>query len=412
MVPSPFRHAFCISVLALAASNAQRAVPTVVLDKGGKEASEPFTRIGGIVELRDGRVLVSEAQDKEIWLVDLATDTRTQVARASGGPTEIQIGSLLPGASDSAVYSDLQQRRLLIFSPAGAPLFTRSTGGDRTDPMSILTAMQPRYVDATGRLFGQTTGMKMPTAARTGSTNPNDMMPTFAESVFVMRIDQRSGKTDTLAQIRNVTAASVPKMTMTEGAMKFSMRGPDMRPIDVWTGLPDGRVAILRDGVYRISFVAPGNPVTFGPVIPSTPIPITAGEKKAVLDSIRSAMARMNQTVGRSIAAAGGDPTKVPKMEFEVLEPTTWAATKPAYLSLSASPDGRMWVHTPLPFTDKGSLYDVLDGKGNLIAHVRLVPGETIVGLGRGSVYTARMDSDDLMYLRRYVLPAPLGASR
>jgi hypothetical protein len=57
---------------------------------------------------------------------------------------------------------------------------------------------------------------------------------------------------------------------------------------------------------------------------------------------------------------------------------------------MSASPDGRLWVNTPLPFTDKSSQCDVLDGGGALIAK----------------------RSDDLMYLRRYALPAPLGRAR
>jgi hypothetical protein len=54
----------------------------------------------------------------------------------------------------------------------------------------------------------------------------------------------------------------------------------------------------------------------------------------------------------------------------------------------------------------------VLDGGGALIARVRVPPGETVIGFGRGRVYTTRLDADDLMYLRRYALPAPLGRAR
>jgi hypothetical protein len=71
-----------------------------------------------------------------------------------------------------------------------------------------------------------------------------------------------------------------------------------------------------------------------------------------------------------------------------------------------------LWVNTPLPFTDKSSQYDVLDGAGALIARVRVPSGETVVGFGRGFLYTTRLDADDLMYLRRYALPAPLGTGR
>jgi hypothetical protein len=206
MTTSNLRRVVLATALATAA-NAQRTVPTIVLDKGASEISDPFTRIGGMVELRDGRVLASELQEKEVWLVDFARSTRTQVARAGGGPTEIQLGTMVPGASDSAVYNDMQQRRLLIFSPSGVPVFTRSSGGDRNDPMAALSAMQPRYIDASGRILGQTTGMTMP-SAKTASTNPNDMMPTFADSVVIVRLDPASGRTDTVARIRNMTARS------------------------------------------------------------------------------------------------------------------------------------------------------------------------------------------------------------
>jgi hypothetical protein len=400
-------------VLALGAASAQRAVPVIVLDKAAREISEPFTRIAGTVELRDGRVLVSDSQEKEIWLVDFKGDSRTQVARSGGGPTEIQAGALLAGASDSAVYNDLQQRRLLVFSPAGVPVATRSSGGDRTDPIAALTAMQLRYVDASGRLFGQTTGVNMPSMSSIeASTNPAAVMPTFADSVQIQRLDPGTGMTDTIARIRNMTVAAAPKMEMVGGAMKFTMRAPDMRPVDVWTGLPDGRVAILRDGIYRVQFVRPGGAVTQGPPIPHKPIPLTADEKRAAMDSIRAALARMNQQIGRAMANAGASAAKAPKMDFEVLEPVSWAATKPAYIGMSASPDGRLWVNTPLPFTDKSSQYDVLDGAGALIARVRVPSGETVVGFGRGFLYTTRLDADDLMYLRRYALPAPLGTGR
>lgn len=332
-----------VVALTAAAVSAQRPVPVIVLDKGATELSDPFNRISGLVEIADGRVLVSEQQEREVWLADFARDTRTQVARSGGGPTEIQFGVLVPGASDSAIYFDVQQRRLVVFSPAGIPLFTRTLGGDRSDPMSLLTGLQPRYVDASGRVIGQTSGVKIP-VPKPGSTNIGDMMPAFADSVFIVRLDPVSGKTDTIAQVRNVVAASAPKMTMEGAAMKFTLRAPGMQPIDAWTGLPDGRVAILRDGRYRVVFASAEGALKEGPAIPFTPIPLTAAEKKAAMDSIRGAMARMNQAIGRGIAAAGGDPSAARKVEYEVLEPVSWAAAKPPYDSGAASSTRRGWI--------------------------------------------------------------------
>ena len=96
-------------------------------------------------------------------------------------------------------------------------------------------------------------------------------------------------------------------------------------------------------------------------------------------------------------------------MEIDVLEPESWPATKPPYSGVIASPDGRLWVSVHQGAGTKSTRFDVLDGTGALVARVQLAPGETYVGLGRGTVYTIRTDSDDLQYLRRYTLPAPIG---
>jgi hypothetical protein len=69
-----------------------------------------------------------------------------------------------------------------------------------------------------------------------------------------------------------------------------------------------------------------------------------------------------------------------------------------------ASPDGRLWVRTPSVRHDRTFTYDVLDGNGALIAHVRTAPHESIVGLGRGTVYTFRSDTTAFEHLRRYTL--------
>jgi hypothetical protein len=196
-----------------------------------------------------------------------------------------------------------------------------------------------------------------------------------------------------------------PKIEPNGTGIKMTMTAPDGRSSDAWTVLPDGRVAVLRDGVYQVRFVTDAGRETLGPVIPYVAVPITATERKAMVDSLRAGMDKMITASRKAFSAAAASGKAPPKFEAEVLEPSQWATTKPAYTALLSAPDGRLWVALSGPTGSRTVRFDVLSGTGALLAHIQLAPGETLAGIGRGTVYTVRMDEDDLQYLRRYQLP-------
>ena len=388
------------SVAAVVSVGAQKgAAPTIVLDKGATEFADPFSQLTQLVELRDRRVLAVDLKEKELRVADFASGNMSPVSRAGGGPLEYQVpGILLRGAADTAVYWDAMQRRLLLVSPAGAPVQTVPLGG--TDPAAALSQMQPLWVDAAGLVYGQTIGLTMPAAGAAPT-------PAFADSVDIQLRDPRTGRIEALARVRSTMSQAKPKMEMGPQGVRMTMVAPDFRPTDAWTVLPNGRIAILRDGVYRVRFMSRGGAEVAGPTIPYTPVAVTVAERRAVVDSVRSAVDRsLAATRAMAAQAAGGRGMKI---EVEVTEPASWPAAKPAYAGIQASPDGRLWVSMHMSAGTKYARYDVLDGSGALIAHVQLAPGESLVGLGRGTVYTVRTDSDDLQYLRRYTLPTPIG---
>jgi hypothetical protein len=134
--------------------------------------------------------------------------------------------------------------------------------------------------------------------------------------------------------------------------------------------------------------------------------------QRAAMDSIRAVLPNAREATGRAMADAGartgaGAPA-MPNFDFDVREPARWASHLPPYTGVSSSPDGRIWVAVPASVGGPAGHHDVLDATGRLIARVRLAAGESLVGFGRGTVYTVRRDDDDLQYLRRYTLPAPI----
>jgi hypothetical protein len=397
------RHRLVLLAVSLAAVTpvaAQRsAAPTIVLDKGATEFADPFSQLAPVVEMRDRRVLTVDLKEKEFRVVDFARGSATPVSRAGSGPLEYQLpGFLLRGAADTALFYDAMQRRLLFISPAAAPVRTMPFGG--TDPAAMISQMVPAWTDAVGRMYGTTSGLVMPAAGGTPA-------PTFSDTVDIQVFDPRVGRAESLARIRSLISQSKPKMEMGPQGVRMTMVAPDFRATDAWTAMPDGRVAILRDGVYRVHFISPGRPETLGPTVAYEPVAVTATERRSIVDSMRTAMDRSLNTA-RS-AAAQAAPGRNITIDVEVLEPQSWAVSKPAYAGIIASPEGRLWVAKPVSADTKYARFDVLDGTGALVAHVQLAPGESFIGLGRGTVYTIRTDGDDLQYLRRYALPAPLG---
>lgn len=378
-------------------------VPTIVLDKGAKEFPEGLEWTGTLVELPDGRVLLGD-HAKKLWLIDFNRERRTVVADSGDGPTEILDGTLLTGAADSALFFDRVMRRLVVFTPSGAQAGTRPFGGARGDPFALIKAMQPQWVDQAGDIFGETIGVSPASMAEM----MRGTITRTEDSVTIERFDPRTGRTDSIARIRN-WETKAPHMKLTGPAMSFAMPVSDMRADDEWTALPDGRVAILRDGNYQVEFAAPGKPATHGPAIAHPTVPVTDEEKKSAIESARKEAADANARRADRAAARGAPDSSLSKVVYTVSEPTSWPATKAPYIELKASPDGRLWVMTPTAFKDRTYTYDVLDGSGALVAHVRTAPYESIAGLGRGTVYTFRLGSTALEHLRRYVLPAPIG---
>jgi hypothetical protein len=69
------------------------------------------------------------------------------------------------------------------------------------------------------------------------------------------------------------------------------------------------------------------------------------------------------------------------------------------------TPDGEVWVLRTRSASDKTPIYDVFDRTGALAKRVTLNPESRVVGFGKGTVYVARTDEDDLQYLQRYARP-------
>ena len=76
----------------VAPPNAQ--LPVRMLEGPDATLSRPFDRITGLYELRDGRVIVVDANEQSVLLIDFTSDRAVQLGRQGAGPGEYRFPGL------------------------------------------------------------------------------------------------------------------------------------------------------------------------------------------------------------------------------------------------------------------------------------------------------------------------------
>lgn len=386
-------------VLASALASLAIAVPAlgqqrVALAKPDAESKESFTRVTAVRELPSGKVLVVDQQDKVVQLVDLASGTMTKVGREGQGPGEygLPIGLYALPSGETLLY-DIAGRRFLTISPDGKPgallemprpPVPQGGGGG---PIVAFGLTNPRGVDAQGRIYFE------------GS--PFTPSGATADSVPILRWDRVKPVFDTVGYL------SVPKgsATASGGGGRFTVQiggGKVWSPAESWDVAGDGRVARLRPSPYRVIWFAGGKAVP-GPVQPYSPIKVTQADKDLYVENQKKQppmQIRIGGGGGGGGTGGGSTNFTPPPPEFE--------ETMPPFVgrgSVLATPEGEVWVLRTRPASDNVPSYDVFDKTGALVKKVMLNPRSRVVGFGKGTVYVARVDDDDLQWLQRYPKP-------
>jgi hypothetical protein len=370
----------CVS----ASLGAQARAGNTVLSRPSAESADGFTMVGGIRELSNGKVLVSDPMERSVQLVDLAAGTAIKVGREGQGPGEYAFpGDLLPLPGDTTLLVDRMNRRFLIILPNG------KTGESIAYPGDLGLGVDPRFVDAAGRIYFQ--GSALPPGGRLeGSVTLPDSVPLF-------RWDRRS-RMDTVAFLK------LPSMTLNPSGNGASvgrvmiMRPQPFTPEDAWAVARDGRLAIARVADFHIDWFSPAKQKTSGPVNRFERLRVNEADKEAQRRAMRNPRVFVSAGPGGSRGASPPPPVDMPEPEYPEF--------KPPFPGRSAwiAPDGNLWLLRSRLGGDPVPTLDVFDGRGTLIGKVTIPKDRRIVGFGAHSVYMARTDSDDIQWLERYAL--------
>lgn len=356
-------------------------IPARALSMILNESTQGFTRIAGVRELGDQRVILVDANERSVIMLDRTLSSPMQVGRQGPGPGEYtrpnKITALL---GDTTAVFDQSSARIVLILP----------NGEATASLSLLGGFPPGQghtlavaLDRSGRLFGQAT----PRFRGSSSLTVPDSAP-------IERWHYTSSRRDTVAFIPR---SSSPSTLSVRGGM-VAMRASDTNPFGgapEWTVSQDGTIAILTLSPYRVALVSPRGARTVGEPVLYEPVLVTEEHKDRW---------RAEQRRPRPITVARLDTrqTDVVTASFPVKEPTNWPRILPPVVQGSSrfSPDGNLWVQRTTKVGDPPT-FDIFGPDANRISQITLPMGTRLVGFGARCVYVVRKDALDLEYLQR-----------
>lgn len=360
---------------------ARLAAPTAAL-------AEEFSVIASVRELSDGRVLVSDEKDGRLVIANFDNGSVVQVGRRGAGPGEYrQIGRIWPLAGDTTLLKEPFSPRWLLLNGGEVA----ATLGPGEAAVRIVGPNRLLGADTRGHLVWTQLGRDA-----NGRPAPND-------SLAVVRLSRATQHVDTVARVQSPTGWS-RDAGVTDAAPAVAASGggaPQRRTYHIALSapdevavFPDGWIALVRAGPYRVDWCAPDRRCVPGQPLAAPRLAMSDREKRAYL-----AVAAATQTWPPTTdpGETAGWPNTLPPF-----------ATPASHIDASAVialTDGRLLIER-LPTADvPHRRYDILARSGGVVRQLQLELLERIVGSSGRHLYVAVMDKDGIQRLRRHPLP-------
>lgn len=335
----------------------------------GVTVEHEFTAISAVRELADGRVLLVDEGDGQVFVVDFAQRRTVAIGARGSGPSEyLKPASLLPLAADSTILPDPPNDRWLVLHGS------KVVGIQKPAIPDGVSQRVPVGADTLGQLV-------FLSPIRAGPGGP--IIPERRDSRYVVRTSRVSGRLDTIALLRSRTST----ISMSAGPRpSISVR---VNPLALGEGVvtfSDGWVAVARVEPYRVDWITPAGKLLRGAPLPFVPVRLDQRELRYYAER------EADRTGTRPI-----DPATIPG----------WPEIMPPFLDrgLTGDSQGRLWVRRPATSASPRGWYDVINRRGLLAGRVFTNDDRRIVGFGPGTVYTARVDENGVEHFERHPLP-------
>ena len=333
--------------------------------------SEEFTRIIGVRELSDGRVLVADADDHRLVVANLSSNTVVQIGRRGQGPGEYsQVSSLTALGRDSTLMPDRGNGRSLVLLK------------DRI----VYTYPPDHPVSATARgLLRGTDSHGHALFTTSPPIREGKLALGRADSITALLVTLATGTPDTVARLRT---APLSVWTERDSSGKVTRAGLNYPPFSVGEEpllFPDGWLAIARLDPYRVDWRAPEGRWVRGPPLPFTARVVNRREREVYL--------------ARKTGKSGKAETPPPA--------DSWPPVVPPFqpLPLVAAPDGSLLILRTPTADSPAHRYDRVDRRGHLIGWLEVSAMEQLVAIGVYGAYVITTDDDGIQRLQRHPWP-------
>jgi hypothetical protein len=392
---------FTVIALAAGPSTPDQAIPLRRVSDPNATSIETFQSVGGLFELRDGRVVVNDISrhrlivfdstltDYEV-LLDSAREASNKAVHypAAGKP-------LVLFGTDSALFTDVESRAFVLITAEG------KLGRTIAPPkVQDLASMFGGGIDARGNLVYRLFPSTLPPAST------KDAQPPARDSVAIVRGSFAKRSVDTIAKLRIAVYPRVVFAAPTGRTTASVTVNPGAQVVDDWAVLSDGTIAIVRGHDYSIDLIGADGRMRHVPKLPFDWRRITDEEKQHSLDSARrviDSLANTPRPYAWSVRTLEGNKrdTIIPAVQYAKL------TDMPDYVpplrtgSVRADADGNVWiVPTTTLFAAEGRIYDVVDNQGRLVERVALPKDRILAGFGpRGTIYLMRKSDTPREYV-------------
>lgn len=346
--------------------------PRPTLDFDGASESLELTAPLNIARLRSGIVVVGHGKTGQLFFLDRAGRLLATAGRLGAGPGEFKrISELFVGRADTVLVYDRSNRRLSLFSPAGA--FVRSWTPE------IPGSGPANHVFGTlhdGRLvLSQSLGQPPSANGITRDSMPLSLVP-----------------------LGGGPAVAAGRWPGNESVIDIRTEGGKVQSVEI-TRLPFGRVslvAVLDDGVaigagdrYEIEVRGPRGTMVRRIVRAWKPEPVTETDRDKVLELA---------------AATGNADARARYQKFLASAPIP--KTKPAYDRIVVSATGQLWVRDYIGpwFGFRPSRWSVFSKTGEWVASVEAPSRFEPLWVGPTEVLGVYLDEDDVPHVRIHAL--------
>ena len=411
--------------------------PVRLLKPVDRTASESFMAVSAARALPEGRVLINDISGRRLVLFDSSLTSFTVVAdttSATANAYASRMAGLIPWRADSTLFVDPQTLSMLVIDGNGK--VARVMSIPRPDDAGSLIGGPNGTpgLDAQGRLvYRANVGFRMAGPPRGASGGGGaGFAPSFPDTVPLVRLTLATRKLDTVAFLKIVKV----NMTMNRdenGRVTMSSTLNPMQVVDDWAVMPDGRIAIVRGKDYHVDWIDADGKLTSQGRLSFAWRKMDDSAKVAFLDSTRIAIEKVRERQQAAMRAGGtpggpmmggapegaggaGSPMIVMRIDgggpgggpggggdggprrdvnpanmqlppINMVQPSEMPDYAPAFGAgaTRADGDGNLWIRTSLVMNG-GSVYDVVNGHGELVDRIQVPAGRVIAGFGTGGV--------------------------